>query len=106
MSVKWQVSLQLVVNDLRKEKIMFTKGKEVWMPNCGDYESFVKRNQIMSNIITVLNTLVTSEIEKINEGEIYDFNLVDFHIMVIIIIILTENNIYCSTVGIKQLSIL
>ena len=31
----------------------------------------------MNNIITVLNTLISSEIEKINEGELYDFNFVD-----------------------------
>ena len=31
----------------------------------------------MSNIITVLNTLISSEIEKINEGELYDFTFVE-----------------------------
>lgn len=46
--------------NLKSKKILFTKGNEVWVPNCGDYESFIKRNQIMSNIITVLNTLITS----------------------------------------------
>ena len=60
----------------KTKKILFSKDNEIWVPNCGDYESFVKRNQIMSNIITVLNTLISSEIDKINEGEIYDFNLV------------------------------
>ena len=68
--------------NLKSKKILFTKGNEVWVPNCGDYESFVKRNQIMSNIITVLNTLVTSEIEKINEGEIYEFKLVDIESLI------------------------
>ena len=68
--------------NLKSKKIMFTKSNEVWVPNCGDYESFIKRNQIMSNIITVLNTLVTSEIEKINEGEIYDFTLVDLNTLI------------------------
>ena len=68
--------------NLKSKKILFTKGNEVWVPNCGDYESFVKRNQIMSNIITVLNTLVISEIEKINEGEVYDFNLVDLESLI------------------------
>ena len=68
--------------NLKSKKIMFTKGNEVWVPNCGDYESFIKRNQIMSNIVTVLNTLVNSEVEKINEGEIYDFNLVDLNTLI------------------------
>jgi len=61
----------------KTKKILFSKNNEVWVPNCGDYESFIKRNQIMSNIITVLNTLISSEIEKINEGELYDFTFVD-----------------------------
>ena len=62
----------------KTKKILFSKNNnEVWVPNCGDYESFIKRNQIMNNIITVLNTLISSEIEKINEGELYDFNFVD-----------------------------
>ena len=61
----------------KAKKILFSKDNEIWVPNCGDYESFIKRNQIMSNIITVLNTLISSEIEKINEGEIYEFTFVD-----------------------------
>ena len=62
----------------KTKKILFSKNNnEVWVPNCGDFESFIKRNQIMNNIITVLNTLISSEIEKINEGELYDFNFVD-----------------------------
>ena len=68
--------------NLKSKKILFTKGNEVWVPNCGDYESFIKRNQIMSSIITVLNTLVSSEVEKINEGEIYDFNIVDLNTLI------------------------
>ena len=68
--------------NLKSKKILFTKGKEVWVPNCGDYESFIKRNQIMSNIITVLNTLESSEIDKIIEGEIYDFNIIDLSTLI------------------------
>ena len=66
----------------KTKKILFSKDNEIWVPNCGDYESFVKRNQIMSNIITVLNTLISSEIDKINEGEIYDFNFVDLNTLI------------------------
>ena len=36
----------------------------------------------MSNIITVLNTLISSEVEKINEGEIYDFSFVDLSTLI------------------------
>ena len=66
----------------KSKKILFSKDNEIWIPNCGDYESFIKRNQIMSNIITVLNTLISSEVEKINEGEIYDFSLVDLSTLI------------------------
>ena len=66
----------------KSRKILFSKDNEVWIPNCGDYESFIKRNQIMSNIITVLNTLISSEVEKINEGEIYDFSFVDLSTLI------------------------
>ena len=68
--------------NLKSKKILFTKGKEVWVPNCGDYESFIKRNQIMSSIITVLNTLESSEVEKINEGEVYDFSFIDLSTLI------------------------
>ena len=68
--------------NLKTKKILFTKGNEVWVPNCGDYESFIKRNQIMSNIITVLNTLISSEVEKINEGGIYDFNFMNLNTLI------------------------
>ena len=68
--------------NVKSKKILFTKGNEVWVPNCGDYESFIKRNQIMSNIITVLNTLVSSEVEKINEGDICDFTFVDLSTLI------------------------
>jgi hypothetical protein len=68
--------------NVKSKKILFTKGNEVWVPNCGDYESFIKRNQIMSNIITVLNTLVSSEVEKINEGDICDFSFVDLSTLI------------------------
>ena len=40
----------------------------------------------MSNIITVLNTMVSSEIEKINEGDIYDFKFVDLNSLIKILI--------------------
>ena len=66
----------------KSKKILFSKDNEIWIPNCGDYESFIKRNQIMSNIITVLNTLISPEIEKINEGEVYDFSLVDLSTLI------------------------
>ena len=66
----------------KSKKILFSKDNEVWVPNCGDYESFIRRNQIMSNIITVLNTLISSEIDKINEGEIYDFTLIDLSTLI------------------------
>jgi bifunctional DNA-binding transcriptional regulator/antitoxin component of YhaV-PrlF toxin-antitoxin module len=36
----------------------------------------------MSNIVTVLNTLISSEIEKINEGELYDFTFVDLSTLI------------------------
>ena len=70
----------------KSKKILFSKDNEVWVPNCGDYESFIRRNQIMSNIITVLNTLISSEIEKINEGEIYDFTFVDLSSLIKLLI--------------------
>ena len=66
----------------KSKKILFSKDNEVWVPNCGDYESFIRRNQIMSNIVTVLNTLISSEIEKINEGELYDFTFVDLSTLI------------------------
>ena len=72
--------------NVKSKKILFTKGNEVWVPNWGDYESFIKRNQIMSNIITVLNTLVSSEVEKINEGDICDFTFVDLSTLIISLI--------------------
>ena len=70
----------------KSKKILFTKDNEVWVPNCGDYESFIRRNQIMSNIITVLNTLISSEVERINEGDIYDFSFIDLSNLIKILI--------------------
>ena len=36
----------------------------------------------MSSIVTVLNTLISSEIEKIHEGELYDFTFVDLSTLI------------------------
>ena len=55
-------------------KMYLTKDNQIYSPSCGDYENLMRRNPLMNNIITVLNTLDKDYIDEINEGDILKFS--------------------------------
>ena len=67
-------------------KMFLTKDNQIYSPSCGDYENLMRRNPLMNNIVSVLNTLDKDYIDDINEGDIYKFSLVKIKTLIKILI--------------------
>ena len=57
-------------------KMYLTKENQIYFPSCGDYDNIMRRNPLINNIITVMNTLDKDFIDEINEGDVKEFSLV------------------------------